>query len=57
MTPEEMMRLATESAQQQIDLNRQVLVNHLDASDRIHLRRASEAMTAAAVTIASDPTN
>ena len=49
--------LIFDAAQKQVDLNRQVLENHLDASDRIHARQASETLVRAAGAIAADPTN
>lgn len=37
------MDLATESTQKQIEMNKQMLVNNLDAADRIIMRKAAEA--------------
>jgi hypothetical protein len=54
--PKQFLDLVTESGKQQLELNRQMLVNHLDASDRIHMRQASEALSQAAMQILSDPT-
>jgi len=46
-----------QSAKDQIDMTKEVLTNHLDHSDRIHLRQNSEALSREALAlIAADPT-
>lgn len=45
MTPEQakaQMTLATESAKAQRELNEQIIVSNLDASDRILMRKAAD---------------
>lgn len=41
----------------QIEQTRQILTNHLDASDRIHQRQASETVVRLAETLAQNPTS
>ncbi len=50
------MEAATQSAKDQIELNEQVLVNKLDAADRVILFKAANTVLSLTPAIASDPT-
>ena len=53
----EFLAVTKQAAKDQIELTNEVLTNHLDQSDRIHLRQNSEALSREALDlIAADPT-
>ena len=57
MEADDLLNLIFKNADQQIEQNKKVLTNHLDAADRIHARQASEALVRVAETIAANPTS
>lgn len=53
----EFLAVTKQAAKDQIEVLNEVLTNHLDQSDRIHLRQNSEALSREALDlIAADPT-
>jgi hypothetical protein len=56
MTPQELLELATKSTSDQIDLNHRMVENHLDETDRISARQTAEAISAASLSLISNPT-
>ena len=57
MEADDLLNLIFKNADKQIEQTKQVLTNHMDAADRIHLRQASESLVKVAETIAANPTS
>ena len=57
MTPDELLDLSIKSAEKQIELTHQSMERHLDESERIHARNASEKLVNVARDILADPTS
>lgn len=54
----DLMKAAKQGAEDQLDVSKKMLTDALDASDRIHLRQNSEALSRQALElIKSDPTS
>jgi len=46
----------TKAGKEQLEMEKTMLNDNLDASDRIYLRRNAEALSVAALQVAADPT-
>ena len=57
MEPDEILKLQTDAAKNQLELTHLSLEKHLDECERIHARQTSEMLTDAARLLAADPTN
>lgn len=55
MEAQELVDLALNAANRQVDLNKKVLDNHLAAAAHIQAAAASNALVKAATTVATDP--
>ncbi len=55
MTPQELMDLATKAAKDAIEVTTKQVDEHITASERIHVRGVSEALSQAALALVANP--
>lgn len=55
MEPQEIVDMALDAAERQVNLNKKVIDNHLSAAAQIQAAKASDAMVKAALALATDP--
>jgi len=57
MTPEELMKLSTQSAEEALRLSADMLDANLVAGDQVHARGVSDALSKAAIDLVRNPTS